>query len=49
MGNPKKDSKHFQPRHHGLGNKGFDGNKGRKYQVKGGHNQDAIWIQPKGN
>ncbi|MBB6452806.1 small acid-soluble spore protein N (minor) [Salirhabdus euzebyi] len=49
MGNPKKDSKHFQPEHLGKLSKEFDGNKGRKYQVKGGHEKPTIWAQPKGH
>ncbi|MCP8616409.1 acid-soluble spore protein N [Salirhabdus salicampi] len=49
MGNPKKDTKHFRPDKHGKINVGYDGNKGRKYQVKGRHGQDTIWIQPKGH
>ncbi len=49
MGNPKKDSKHFQPRHLGLASRKYDGNMGKKYQTKPEHGGGTIWAQPKGN
>lgn len=32
MGNPKKDSKHFNPNHIGTKSRAFGGNKGKKMQ-----------------
>jgi small acid-soluble spore protein N (minor) len=32
MGNPKKDSKHFNPNHIGTKSRAFGGNKGKQMQ-----------------
>lgn len=46
MGNPKKDSKHFRPRHLGKQPLEAGGNKGKKMSLKG--NQQPDLIQTKG-
>lgn len=46
MGNPKKDSKHFAPKHLGTQPRGSSGNKGKKMQDKSGDHAQV--IQTKG-
>lgn len=46
MGNPKKDSKHFQASHPGTQIREAGGNKGKQMQVKG--NKKPQVIQTKG-
>jgi small acid-soluble spore protein N (minor) len=46
MGNPKKDTKHFRPRHLGSQQLEAGGNKGKQMQMKGKKMPDV--IQTKG-
>ncbi|WP_077621868.1 acid-soluble spore protein N [Sediminibacillus massiliensis] len=46
MGNPKRDSKHFRPRHLGTQSLDAGGNKGKQMQVK--TNKQPKVIQTKG-
>ena len=47
MGNPKKDSKHFNPNHIGTKSRDFGGNKGKKMQDQTSPTPQV--IQTKGN
>ncbi|MDC3416285.1 acid-soluble spore protein N [Aquibacillus salsiterrae] len=47
MGNPKKDSKHFRPRHLGTQPLEAGGNKGKQMQMK--TNEKPQVIQTKGH
>lgn len=46
MGNPKKDSKHFQPNHYGTQPRKANTNKGEKRSMKTDENPD--YVPPKG-
>ncbi|MDL4839549.1 acid-soluble spore protein N [Aquibacillus rhizosphaerae] len=47
MGNPKKDSKHFRPRHLGMQSLEASGNKGKQMQMKGNKQPDLIQTKGK--